>query len=206
MVKDFHVTSMHDLITPCFMLLHPGSIYKENIFTVRVLPGKISDAKRILTKEFEQYFPNDAFEFHLFSEDFKKDATFKVWESINGVFLFFTILIIFLAIIGIFGLISFTTQRKVKEIGIRKVHGSSIGSIYYSLIKEFIVLLSIAMIIAFPSAYFIYQFIPGAYKCGIHIWEFILSISIVMIITIITTSYHTLKVAFTNPVEALRYE
>jgi putative ABC transport system permease protein len=205
-VKDFHPFSMHELIPPCFMLLHNGSIYKENVFTIRVAPGKILKAKKILTQEFEEYFPNDAFEFRVFSDDFKKDGNFQTWESINSTFLFFTVLIIFLAIIGIFGLVSFTTQRKTKEIGIRKAYGGSIGSIYFNLIKEFIILLFIASIIAWPAAYFLYQFVPGAYKCGIHIWEFLSATSIVLLMTLITTSYQTVKVSLTNPIQALRYE
>jgi putative ABC transport system permease protein len=205
-VKDFHPFTLQDLIPPCYLVIHPGSIYKENIFTVRVSSGNTGKAKSILTHEFEEYFPNDTFEFHEYSEDFKKDVTFKTWNSVNHTFLFFTLLIIFQAIIGIFGLVSFTTQRKTKEIGIRKIHGSSVKGIYLNLIKEFIILIFMSVTIAWPAAYYIYQYMPGDYKCDIYAWEFIIATLLILIITIITTLYHTLKVSLTNPVEALRYE
>lgn len=205
-VKDFHPYSPHEPIPPFLIRLKTGPIKDRYAYTFRVQPGKINEARMILNDEFESYFPNDPFEFHVFSEELKRDYTFLIWKSINKTIMFFTVIIILLAIIGIVGLVSFTTKQKTKEIGIRKVHGSPVIRIYSELLSEFIVLLTIAVLIACPCAYYLYSFIPGAYKYGIHLWEFLLAISMVVLITLITTSYQTIKVALTNPVEALRYE
>jgi putative ABC transport system permease protein len=205
-VKDFHPYSMHEKIPPYLVKLKSNSVNGEWLYAFRILPGKTEKARSIITQEIENYFPDMPFEIQVFTEYMKKDGTFKTWNSINHTFIFFTLLNILLAMIGIFGLVSFTTQRKTKEIGIRKVHGSSVISIYLKLVQEFFVLMLISIVFAWPLAYFFYHMMPGAYKSGLHMWEFLAATMLIFLITILTTSYQTLKVSFMNPIDALRYE
>jgi putative ABC transport system permease protein len=108
--------------------------------------------------------------------------------------------------IGLFGLVSFTVVRRTKEIGIRKINGSSSVNIFYLISREYYIMLLLAALISFPAGYLIYEQIPGANRLPVHPWVFILSGVIVFIIIFITTSYQTIKAAIKNPVEALRYE
>ena len=105
-----------------------------------------------------------------------------------------------------FGLILFTVKRRTKEIGIRKVLGSSVGSIYGQLSTEVVGLIGFATLVASPSAWYIYRTMPGAYKEPLTVSEFILAIGLVAGVAFLTISYHVLKVAMSNPVEALRDE
>lgn len=205
-VKDFHPYSMQELIPPYLIRLKTNDTCDNGIYTFRFTPGHITQARKILTDELEARFPNDPFEPRLFTDDFRRDGNFRTWIAISNTFLFFTVLIILLAIIGIYGLVSFTTSRRTKEIGIRKVHGSPLFIIYLKIIKDFVILLAIAILVAWPGAYILYQYIPGSYKYGLKLSEFVIATLLILIITLLTTSYQIIKVMLTNPVEALRYE
>jgi putative ABC transport system permease protein len=119
---------------------------------------------------------------------------------------FKTIFNIFLAMIGLFGLVSFTVVRRTKEIGIRKINGSSTVSIYYLLSRDYYIMLLVAIMISFPAAYWTYTRVPGANKLPPQVWVYLLSIGIISVIILLTTSYLTIKASRRNPVEALRYE
>jgi putative ABC transport system permease protein len=108
--------------------------------------------------------------------------------------------------IGLFGLVSFTVVRRTKEIGVRKINGSTTTNIFYILSREYYVMLLIAILIAFPGALWTYKKIPGADKLPLQPWVFILGALIIFVIILLTTSLQTLKAAKRNPVEALRYE
>ena len=206
-VKDFHLYSIHEKIPPLVIELNNSLIEGSWIYSFRVVPGKLKIAEKIINEELESYFPTDPFDLYIFSEFFKKDGTFKIYNSINVTFIFFAILTVLLSIIGLLGLVSFTAKRKTKEIGIRKVHGSSIAEIFLKLTSEYIILVFIAALIACPASYYFFQkTLPTAYKAAMQLWEFIAATSIVLLITILATSFNSIKAAFTNPVEALRYE
>ncbi|MBN2347600.1 MAG: ABC transporter permease [Bacteroidales bacterium] len=205
-VQDFHFRNLHEKIEPYIALLQSESVFGEWTFSFRVNPEKLEEAEKILNEEFEAYFPNDPFQFHLLSEDFKYDDTLLKYEMVNNTIMFFTVINILLAIIGLLGLVSFTTERRTKEIGIRKINGSSAWNIFLILTKEYLGLVVIATLIVWPCAYYLYQFMPGANRYGLKLWEYITSSGIVLIIILITSGYQTLKAARRNPVEALRYE
>jgi putative ABC transport system permease protein len=118
-------------------------------------------------------------------------------------FAFITLLI---SSFGLFGLVLFSTKRRTKEIGVRKVLGSSIGAIYMQLSTEVVGLLGFAAIVACPGAWYIYQTMPGAYKEPLTATVFILAFVMIALVAFITISYHVMKVAISNPVDALKYE
>lgn len=108
--------------------------------------------------------------------------------------------------IGLLGLVSFTVFRRTKEIGVRKINGSTSVNIFYILSREYFILLFFALLIAIPSAWWVYEWIPSANKLHVQPWVFGLGAAILFVIILLTTSYQTVKAATRNPVEALRYE
>jgi putative ABC transport system permease protein len=121
---------------------------------------------------------------------------------------YFTIIAVFIACLGLLGLASFTSERYTKEIGIRKVLGSSEFSIFILLTKEFIKWVVVANLIALPVAYYLAEgwLQSFVYRVDIEPWVFILSCSLALIITLLTVAYHTIKAATVNPVKSLRCE
>ena len=105
--------------------------------------------------------------------------------------------------IGLFGLVSFTVIRRTKEIGIRKINGSSTLNIFYMLSRDYYIMLLAAVMIAFPAAYWTDSKIPGADKLPPQLWVYLMSIGIIAAIIFLTTSYLTIRAARRNPVEAL---
>jgi putative ABC transport system permease protein len=120
----------------------------------------------------------------------------------------FTVLALFIACLGLFGLVSFVASQRTKEIGIRKVLGATIPGIFVLLSKEFIKWVLMANIIAWPIAYYFMNKWLGefAYRIDLSIWLFVFSGGLALVIALATVSYQAIKAAIANPVEALRYE
>ncbi len=206
-MKDYHLYSVHNKIAPCMIELKDDTTAGNWNYTFRVAPGKLSEAKSILKTELESFFPTDAFEIKVYTEHLKDNNNLKTYNSISNTFTFFSLLNILLAVIGLLGLVSFSTKRRTKEIGIRKVHGGTAFDIFFILIREYILLVLFASVFASPAAYFVFtNALPAAYKAGMKPWEFIAGTLIILVISLVVTSFHTIKAAVTNPVEALRYE
>ncbi|WP_167612144.1 ABC transporter permease [Maribellus sediminis] len=204
-VKDFHPYSVHNPIPTYVMFLNSNIISGSTLLSVR-FNGDEQKARAIVTSELETIFPNDPFEFKDFSVAFYLDEAIPFWQSMKRMFLFFAVVTLLISTIGLFGLILFTIKRRTKEIGVRKVLGSSVSSVYWQLSTEVIGMLGFAVLVGCPAAVYIYKTMPGAYKEPLGISEFVVAIGLVAIIAFITISYHVLKVAVSNPVEALRYE
>lgn len=205
-VKDFHPFSVHNPIPTYIMFLDQNEFSGNKLLTVRFTPGNGQKVRQLVTNELESIIPNDPFEFKDFKVIFYMDQAISFWQSLKRLFLFFAVVTLVVSSMGLFGLILFTTKRRTKEMGIRKVLGSSVRSIYMQLSMEVIGLLGFSAIVACPAAWFIYKTMPGAYKEPLTATVFILGIITVALVAFITFSYHVLKVATQNPVNALRYE
>jgi putative ABC transport system permease protein len=206
-VKDFHNNDMYNTIEPFLMMLEPDSIQGGNYsLGFRISGGNLKKSKAIITAEMEQYFPNDPFEVKEYFETFSHQNILRIYNEIRNLVLFFTILAVIIAIIGLLGLVSFNIQRRTKEIGIRKILGGSNGNIFGLLSREYIVLLSFSSLLSWPLSLILNHFLPGTYKCPLTIWPFIFSSGIVLIIILILASYQTYRASVSNPVDALRYE
>jgi putative ABC transport system permease protein len=205
-VKDFHPFSVHNPIPTYIMFLRSDSLSGGSKVTVRFIPGTEQKVKQLVKTEMESLLPNDPFEFKDFQLNISADFATNFWQSLKRLFIFFSVVTIFVASIGLFGLILFTTKRRVKEIGVRKILGSSVSEIYRQLSGEVLGLLVFAIVIACPGAYLVYKYMPGAYKEPLQFWEFFISIMVVALVSFLTISYQVLKVARNNPSEALRYE
>ncbi|MBV5313356.1 MAG: ABC transporter permease [Prolixibacteraceae bacterium] len=204
-VKDFHPYSVHNPIPTYIMFLNSNVISGSTLLSVR-FTGDEQKARALVARELGNVFPNYPFEFKDFSVAFYLDAAIPFWQSMKRMFMFFSVVTLVISTIGLFGLILFTVKRRTKEIGVRKVLGSSVGSIYWQLSTEVISMLGFAILVGCPAAIYIYKTMPGAYKEPLSIAAFFVSVALVAIIALLTISYHVLKIAVSNPVKALRYE
>lgn len=205
-VKDFIASSVFMQIEPHMYLLQHENTNLNNIFSVRFNPGDFADIKRIVANEFGQFFPDDVVEFIPIQSIIQNEEVYKTWKEFRNIIIFFTLLSILISSVGLFGLVMFFSKQKMKEIGIRKVLGFSVGRLYLKLLSEFIGLMLISLIISWPIAWYIYKLLPGAYKYPLGIWEFLLATGIVLAVAVSTISYHIIKSIYTSPAEILKYE
>ncbi len=205
-VRDFVYHDMHNPIEPTLMTLAPNSILGNWTFAFRVNESDVQTAKTIISNELTTAFPNDAFEITDFKMAFNNENSYRIYHSINKSLVFFTVLNVLLAILGMFGLVSFSVARRTKEIGIRKINGSTVLGIFNLLNSEYYILVISAIVMAFPGAWFAYMALPSANKLPAQTWVFALSALALLLIVLISTGYQTWKAATRNPVESLRYE
>ncbi|MEJ2618345.1 MAG: ABC transporter permease [Ignavibacteriaceae bacterium] len=204
-VADFHNRPLVYPIEPMILTL------RENYNSILFVKMKLSSGK--IGAGTIQYIKNVC---RKFSPDYPLDFMFldKIilegtddMQGVARVLLLFAILGIVIACLGLYGLASFAVEQRTKEIGIRKVLGSSVTGIIKLFSKEFIWLIIIANLIAAPAAYiFISNAIQSAYKPPFSIWIFIVTGLAVVMLSFLTLSYYTIKAATANPVESLRYE
>jgi putative ABC transport system permease protein len=206
-VKDFHNNDIYNIIEPFYMVLAPDSTMNGGwSFAFRVDPDRMNKAREILQVELEEYFPADPFEIKNYDESFTNQKVINIYKTIKNLVLFFTCLNVLIAVIGLLGLVAFTIYRRTKEIGIRKIHGSTNQNIFRMLYFEYLALVLFASAIAWPAAYLLFTKLPGTYKHPFVIWPYFLASATVMAIIFITSLYHTLRAANSNPITALRYE
>lgn len=205
-VKDFHPYSIHEKIPPFLLELNPGNTYDTWIYTFKIVPGKLQEAEKFLSEEFGRFFPNDPFEFKTLSDTFLNEGTFKTYQTIRNTFFFFTLLTILLTIFGLLGLITFSIQRRIKEIGIRKINGGTVWDIFSLLNKEYLALLAIITPVSIAVNVYFYRFLPFNYRYGLHLGLFLSATGILVGVILLTTGYFTYKAATRNPSEILRYE
>ena len=201
--EDFHFQSLHQEITPLIFQIFPGDF---NYFLIKISPVNLSETLSYLEKTYREFNPGYPFEYTFLDQEFA--SLYNSEEKMGKIFWIFSGLAIFIACLGLFGLAAFTAMQKTKEIGIRKVLGASVSNIVKMLSKEFIFLVTLANVIAWPTGYYIMNnwLSNFAYKTGISAWILILSGIIALIISLITVSYQAIKAAFTNPVDSLRNE
>lgn len=205
-VRDFIYHDLHNPIEPYILTLAPNAISGNWTLAFRINKHNLDAAKEAITSELTTAFPNDPFEISDVITAFNNENSFRIYNSINKSLLFFTILNALLAIVGMFGLVSFSLSRRTKEIGVRKINGSSGFAIFKLLNTEYYLLIISAMVFAFPAAWYTYMSLPSANKLPAQIWVFVLSAIALVIIVLLSTGYLTYKAATRNPVEALRYE
>jgi putative ABC transport system permease protein len=203
-VKDFHYESLHKSINPVLIYLSNG--YYDGYITVRISKGNNLKGLQFIKNTWHKYSKSAPLTYFHFSKEFNK--LLKADYQVRRLMSIFSVLAIFIACLGLFGLVSYNTEKRSKEIGIRKVMGSSVMNIIGTLSFETLVLVTIAALFAIPVAvYLINLWLNGfAYHVGIHPSIFVLAGFLTLLISFITIIYQTLKAANRNPVEALRYE
>jgi len=173
---------------------------------VRIKPGDYQKAIGHIQAKWAEFMPDNPFEYSFLDAEF--DSLYRTDQTIGKVFSVFTFLSLTVACLGLLGLAMFTAERRTKEIGIRKVLGASVQNVVTMLSKDFLKLVIIASLIAFPIAWYAMNkwLQDFAYKTDISWWVFALSTGAVCAIALFTISFQSLKAALTNPVESLRSE
>ncbi|MGA8265360.1 MAG: FtsX-like permease family protein, partial [Ignavibacteriaceae bacterium] len=204
-VKDFNYQSLHSNVEPLVFFNVP--IFNNGV--IKLKSSKYSDIKAIIQKletVLKKYSPDFPLEYNFLDESLANQ--YMAEERFEKAFLGFSILAIMIACLGLFGLSSFTTEQRTKEIGVRKILGATVNNIIVIVSKQFIWLVLISNLIAIPIAYYLMtKWLQNfAYRTNIGVWVFILAGCVALVIALATISYQAIKAATANPVEALRYE
>jgi putative ABC transport system permease protein len=201
-VKDFYYGTMHELIRPVALILFPGSDY----ISVRIRPDNVSGTIGFIKEIWNQFLPGQPFEYSFLDEDY--DSIYRNEQQMGRLFTLFSFLAIFIASIGLFGLMSFTAQQRTKEIGIRKVFGASNSIIVFMLSKECLRWIILANIISWPVVWYIMDkwLQTFAYRTHMDLWLYGSAGFLAMIIALVSVGFQTIKAALANPVDSLRYE
>jgi putative ABC transport system permease protein len=200
-VKDFHFKSLHYKIEPLIM-----QISTSNTFFIRMKPEHITSTVESIRKIYNSFKPDIPLDFHFLDDDF--DKLYRTEQRMSKIFGYFSFLVIIISCLGLIGLSSFMTERRTKEIGIRKANGAKSHEIFFFLSKEYIIWVMISIIIACPIAWYaMHKWLQNfAYRVDISWWIFVLAGVVALIIALLTVSFQSYKAASKNPVEALRYE
>jgi putative ABC transport system permease protein len=201
-VKDYHHRSLYDVIEPILFYLRT----ENHIVHIKLKGDHLSEALSEVEKAWKNVFPNRPLDYDFLDEEFQEQ--YRNDERRGEIFSIFSILTIVIACLGLLGLASFNTEQRTKEIGIRKVVGANVGSIVMMISKDFLLLILISIFFAIPVAYyFMIQWLQNfAYRTEISYITFISAAVLAILITLATISFHTIKAAVANPVEALREE
>lgn len=201
--KDFHFNSLHQKVEPAVLHVYPRA-YRYMI--ARITPnGDIAKTVESIDELWKEYV-DKPFDYQFVDQSF--DEAYKAEQKLGSIFLLFAIISVFIACFGLFGLVSFSTEQRRKEIGIRKVLGAGEFKITVMLVQQLSQLVLIAALIALPAGYYFAQdwLQAFAYSVPISILPFALSIFFILGIAWLTVSYHALSTALEKPVNSLRSE
>jgi putative ABC transport system permease protein len=200
-VKDFNFQSLHEQISPLIMTLEPegGLIFKVRTADIAGLLGTMK-------KQWDAFNTNEPFTYSFLDDLYNK--TYAGEQKISTILTIFALLTIIVASLGLFGLVTYAAERRIKEIGVRKVLGASVTQITGMLSADFIKLVLLACLIAFPVSWWgtnkwLQSF---AYRMTMHWWIFALAGLAALVIALVTLSFQAIKAALANPVKSLRTE
>ncbi len=200
-VKDFHFESLHQEIVP--LVFYIGG---PNVISVKIAGADMKQGIEHLEKTWKEFLPKRPFSYTFLTDSYQR--LYEDEQKQGQLFTIFSGLAIFIACLGLFGLATFNTLQRVKEIGIRKVLGASIPSILTLLSKEIVILIIVANLIAWPLAwYFMNEWLDSfAYHIDMNVAIYFLAATLAIILALITVSIQTIRAAMTNPSNTLRYE
>jgi ABC-type antimicrobial peptide transport system permease subunit len=203
-LKDFHFKSLHTKIEPLVMYQRWDQNY---IMFLRINNINVSETISYIEKVYGKYSADNRDFFYKFlDEDY--ESLYNAEQRTGKIFQFFAVLAIFISCLGLYALASFMAERRVKEIGIRKANGASTKDIIKLLTKDFTFLVIISFMFTAPVAWYtMNKWLENfVYKTNISLWIFLLAGIMALVIAWLTVSYQSIKAAFRNPVDALRYE
>ncbi len=205
-INDFHFESMHQAIVPMIMLMFPPSQPYFNNLSIKISGNNIAPALSYMEKTWKKYFPETPVDYTFLDDNF--DKLYQAEQRQATLFTTFACIAIFIACLGLFGLSAFAISQRIKEIGIRKVLGANVGTIVTLLSKDFLKLVGVAALLAFPVAwYFMKNWLQDfAYRINMPWWVFIIAGVVAALIALITISFQAIKAALMNPVKSLRTE
>ena len=204
-VKNYNFESLHKEIKPQVIVNMPR-YYNYVFIKFKPAGSNIPNTLSFLKNTFKRIDPSYVFDYGFVDEELQ--SQYLQEENLMAIVRYFTILAVFISCLGLFGLASFTAEKKTKEIGIRKVLGASVSGIIRMVTKEFILLVVISNVIAWPAAYFIInKWLQNfAFRTDLSIWFFIFSAFAAAGIALLTIGYQAVKAATAAPVNSLKDE
>ncbi len=202
-IQDFHFNSLHEEVSPLLFMYWPF-LFQE--VSIKVSPNNIPETMKEIQAVWEKFYPEHPFAYSFLDEDV--DKMYKAEERSFRVISTFSVLAIIIACMGLLGLTFYTTEQRRKEIGVRKILGATIPNIIQDISEEFLKLVLIANIIAWPVSYlFVNKWLSSfPYKVEINITVFITAGLIALAISLITIGYTVMRSATNNPIDCIRYE
>ena len=205
-INDFHFESMHQPIVPMVLCFFPPSQNYFNNVSVKIAGNDISSALAYMETTWKKYFPETPADYTFLDQNF--DKLYQSEQKQATLFTVFACVAIFIACLGLFGLSAFAISQRIKEIGVRKVLGANVSGIVGLLSKDFLKLVAIAALMAFPVAWYAMNnwLKDFAYRIHIQWWVFIIAGIAAALIAFLTVSFQAIKAAVANPVKNLRTE
>jgi putative ABC transport system permease protein len=202
-VDDFHFHSLREAIQP--LALQTGKGYLQYL-SIKVNAGNLPATMKALTDKWEKAVPNRPFEYFFLDGDFNNQ--YQAEERFGSLFIYFSVLALFISCLGLLGLSAYSTLQRTREIGIRKVLGASVSGIVGLLSTDFIKLVILAFVIACPLSWWVmHLWLQGfAYRTSVNLGIFVLAGTGALLITVCTISFQTVGAALANPVKSLRAE
>ncbi|MBN2345545.1 MAG: ABC transporter permease, partial [Candidatus Aminicenantes bacterium] len=201
-VEDFHYESLRELIAPLVLLRRPST---GNLI-LRIQPRETAAVLRTLKAKWAGLAPGEPFEYSFLDESY--DAIYASEKRTGRIYAIFSVLAVLIGCLGLFGLASFSAARRTKEIGVRKVLGATVHEVTALLIRDYILLVGLANLIAWPAAYYLMRrwLQDFAYRAPLGVLPFALAGLLGMAIALLTVGGQALRAARANPVDSLRYE
>ncbi|MEZ0610834.1 ABC transporter permease [Fibrella sp. WM1] len=203
-VRDHHFNGLNQKIPPQLFTMKPGNEYGQALIKIR--PGTTTASLHHIERTFKRLFPINHYTYTFMDEEnVKRYESEMKWKQIM---LFGAVLTIFISCIGLFGLATLSAERRTKEIGIRKVLGASVGSIVQLLSSDFLKLVVLSLVFAFPAAWYaVSRWLENyPYRVDISAWTFIVAGGLAILIAFATVSFQSIRSALMNPVTNLRRE
>lgn len=206
-VKDFHFASMQSEIVPMAMHFMPGNW--EGTITIRLGEGNRAETVAFVERTWNEFISEAPFEYSWMDEEFNK--LFATERRTSQILLVFSILSIFITCLGLLGLISYTTNQRTREIGIRKIMGASVQVVMRLLSREVINLLAISGLISIPAYFGVRAWLQKFayhinFQVGIFFLVLVLVTMVVLLLAMFTVSFHSYRAATANPAESIRNE
>jgi len=203
MIRDYHTISLHQKIEPQLLQYNPDGL---GAISIKLAPNSLPGVLTLLKQAWKRMEPLGSLDYAFLDEVF--DRQYRADEQMKSIILHFGVLAVLIGCLGLFGMSSFTVERRIKEIGIRKVLGSSVAGIVRLLSKETILLIAAANVVAWPAAYFVMnlwlrQF---AYRTSMTIWAFAAAALLSILTAFLAVSYQSVRAALGRPADSLRYE
>ncbi len=201
--KDFNYLSAYNPVEPFFFVLEPGNVH---YVYVRIAPGGITSTLQDLGRVWSKVVPNNPFEYHFLSNQLEHSYTSD--RKLGDVFKVAAFLSVFISVLGLFGLASYSAEKRTREIAIRKALGASVREITFTVAKEFGILVLAASMVASPIAYYYSEswLKNFAYRIDVTALPFLLAAGIAVGVSLLVVGVRAVRAAAANPVESLRYE
>lgn len=205
LVKSFHINSLHESIPPLILNMQRGENNWGQVI-VRTQAGQTREAIASMEKAFKKFNPRFPFSYKFTDQEFA--AQYNGENVVSKLANYFAFLAIFISCLGLFGLAMFTAEQRTKEIGVRKVLGASVVNITAMLSKDFLKLVLISALIAFPLAWYLMKnwLQKYAYRIEIQWWFFLIAGIAAIAIALLTVSYQSIRAALMNPIKSLKTE